>query len=243
MKRTPSVLQKTMAAAVASLALWAPSAQAGLVTFEDVDTAFYGVGDTFTSGNMAFTSVDTEGVAPLGSLSGALFDSTDSGSCTFDCPVNNGGKYYAGLADGALLAQASTNGARFMLKGFDASFIGLFPGSTYPSTPGYLRVMGFIGNSYATETYALDPIGPNGFELARFNTSAGFGALAFDSLAFFAFGCANDSAASCSAVGTYTGQFGLDNLETADVPEPASMMTMLLGLAGMGAALRRRRSK
>lgn len=238
-----SLLQQSAAAIIAAAALYAPAAQAGLVTFEDQDPNIFFVGDSFTTGGMRFMSADTAGVADVGtSLSGAIFDSSDIGTCGFDCPVTMTGKYYAGLSDGVLWGESARLGGTFRLSGFDASFIGLGQNASYPTIPGYLRVMGWSGGqNVANQLFAFDPKGSSGFEMARFDTN--FANLNLDTIAFFAYGCTTSSASSCKAVGNYNGQFALDNVELTHIPEPATMMTMLLGLAGMGAAARRRRSK
>ena len=234
-----SLLKQSTAALIAVAALYAPAAQAGLVTFEDQDPNIFFVGDKFTTGGMLFTSADTQGVADIGSsLSGAIFDGSDAGTCGFDCPVTTSGKYYAGLSDGVLYGESTRLGGKFRLSGFDASFIGLGLGATYPTIPGYLRVMGWSGAQVFQQTFALDPKGSNGFELARFNTN--FANIDLDYMAVFAYGCTGSSTSTCKAYGNYNGQFALDNVELTHIPEPATMLTMLLGLAGMGAAARRR---
>lgn len=237
---TSPCFKRILAGALLGAALYGPAARADIINFENLAPTALAVGDSFVSGKLKFTTYDLEGIGNSDTLAGGIFDSTDPSSCSYDCPANNGGNYFASLPDSWLQVSSASPGGRFQLKGFDASFLGMFPDThAYPDIPGVLMVVGYIGNSYAYRQYALDPYGPNGFELLRFNTDATFANYKFDSMEFYTYGCTSNDLGSCTLGGNNLSNFALDNLDVAYVPEPATMLTMLLGLGGMGLARRR----
>ncbi|SFV14614.1 NF038120 family PEP-CTERM protein [Pseudoduganella namucuonensis] len=237
MNRTPSTLKKTVAAALASVALWAPTAHATIIDFEDADPGFLGNGDTVQSRGFSFTSFSNDSAADLGALSGAIFDGTDTGFCTtpLACPVNNASRYFAGLDDGSAIMKSATS-SHFKLSGFDASFIG--GGGAYPAMAGLLQVYGITAqNTVHLLEYALGGPGAGGFLMNHRNTGAAFSALELTEVYFYGYMC--DASQNCHDTNTLKAQFALDNVDVTDVPEPATAALMLLGLAGLAATRRR----
>jgi hypothetical protein len=175
-------------------------------------------------------------------LVGSFIDGTDPTSCSVaNCPVNNPGTYYAALDDSYVDLMSSTAGGQFKIKSFDASFIGGAAGNAYPAISGLVRIQGFLADGgFAVETYQLAGPAANGFNFAHYNTSAAFGNLQFVEAIMFGYACNN--AGSCSAFSTDRGQFGVDNINLTAVPEPASFLLFGIGMAGMGAIVRRRRN-
>lgn len=234
-----SAKQLAGAAILALSAACAPSAIADVINFNNLDSQFVGHGDALELGNFVLTGASNVAGASYGDLVGAIFDGTDPAACGMACPTNNASNYYASLNDGIVYLDPLRAGGSVSLQGFDASFIGYAQGVSYPAVSGLLRVQGFYADgSSLYETYQLGgPIGGN-FQFQHYATSAGFASQQFASLAFFGFTC--NTAGSCNAFSTNKGQFALDNI-VASVPEPSTYAMMLLGLAGIGFAARRRR--
>ncbi|PHV17177.1 PEP-CTERM sorting domain-containing protein [Janthinobacterium sp. BJB303] len=233
-----SAKQWTGAAILALSAAWAPAAVADVINFDNLDSQFVGHGGSLEFYNFLLTGASNVPGASYGDLVGAVFDGTDPAACGMACPTNNTSNYYASLNDGVVYLNPAHYGGSVSLKGFDASFIGYAQGVSYPAVAGLLRVQGFYADgSSLYETYQLGgPVGGN-FQFQHYNTSANFGSQQFASLAFFGFTC--NTAGSCSAFSSNKGQFALDNI-VATVPEPSTYAMMLLGLAGIGFAARRR---
>ena len=233
-----SAKQWTGAAILALSAAWAPAAIADVINFDNLDSQFVGHGDSLEFQHFVLTGASNAAGASYGDLVGAVFDGTDPAACGMACPTNNKSNYYASLNDGIIYLDPLKAGGSVSLQGFDASFIGYAQGVSYPAVAGLLRVQGFYANgSSIFETYQLGgPIGGN-FQFQHFNTSSAFGSQQFASLAFFGFTC--NTAGSCNAFSTNKGQFALDNI-VASVPEPSTYAMLLLGLAGVGFAARRR---
>lgn len=229
-------------AGVAVLALSAgvaPAAMADVINFDNFDSQYVGHGDWLETPNFVLSGGSYDPSAQPGELVGAIYDGTDPDACGMACPTNNTSNYYAALNDGIVYLDPLRPGQNFSLQGFDASFIGYSQGVSYPAVSGLLRVQGWYANGASVyEDYYLS--GPTGgsFKFQHFDTSAAFGSQQFASLAFFGFTC--NAGGSCSAFSTNKGQFALDNI-VASVPEPSTYAMMLLGLAGVGFAARRRK--
>lgn len=254
------VLKKLLCASVlGALGLMASAAQAATVTFDGVqnvvtpqlaagDTA-YNTGDAFTANDFTFRTNNGPGVdaADFG-LVGAIFNTANPTNCTIiECPSGGTGLYYAGMNDGALnIANTfiTPNVAGFRLAGLRYSFVAPVGGLANGSY-GQLVLTGTT-QAGVTLTSNLDFAGQDG--TGRFSfTSAGagdaFGGTILTSLSINA--CLFDGSGACSIDRSVTmnqAQFALDDLNLTEVPEPASVGLMLLGLAGLGSVSRRRRN-
>jgi hypothetical protein len=231
-------VQKLLCAAVLSTVALAP-AHAALIDFEG---NFGGVGhnEFIVEDGYQVLFYSTSSLAGPGDLVGAFIDGTDAESCIGgSCPVNNPGTYYGVLDDG-VIDIVRIDGGAFRVGSFDAGFIGgTAPGTTYPTTPGLVRIQGWYANGASvSETYSLQGQVNNAFYFNHFNTTATFAAQQFVEIAIFGFAC--NTAGSCTAFNTDRGQFGIDNI--ALVPEPGSALLVGLGLAGLMGASRRRKA-
>lgn len=240
---TSSLSFKHLAAAamVASCASFAQTAMAEVIDFNKTDNQFMGHDDYFLSdgGNFWLSAYSNVVGAQPGDLVGGVFDGSDPQGCGIACPTNNATNYYGVLNDGILQIDAAKVGGTVSILGFDASFLGHAQGVSYPAVAGLLRVQGFYANGTSLyETYQLaGPVGGN-FQFQHYDTSSAFGAQQFSSVAFYGFSC--NTAGSCGAFSSNKGQFALDNVVAA-VPEPSTYAMLLLGLAGIGFAARRRK--
>ncbi|WP_167761413.1 NF038120 family PEP-CTERM protein [Duganella callida] len=229
-------------AALAALAL-APAAQADTIDFEHLsNVGWLNGGDGFSAGGYAFQAeyVPIDDQDTGNGLVGALLDGGYAGLCTdggLTCPTNASGHYYGGLNDGQLNMTAASGHGPVKLAAFDASFIG-GQQLVYPDVAGVLQLRGIRANGTSfEEAYTLGaPV--NGF--AHYETSAAFRAEDFVQISFFAYSC--DFEQNCVAFGSSAGQFGLDNLQIAAVPEPSTYLMLSLGLGLITLAGVRRRA-
>ena len=238
-RRRRGIIHRLLGAALcAAAATVLPQAQAGLITFEDIDPQLFGHGDTFEQAGMLISPISAADLAQPGDLVGAVVDGTDPGVCAgLDCPLDNSSHYYAALNDGAFFINSADGAASVHLQSFDASFIGAIGGAAYPGVAGLLQVQGFYaGGGSRYELYSLAGPGADGFFFQHFTTTAAFGAEAFETVAIFAYSC--EIGAACTAFSDNRAQFAIDNI--AAVPEPATWLLTLAGLAGIGALGRRR---
>lgn len=189
---------------------------------------------------MFFDPFSNSAIAEPGvSLVGILADGSDLTTClNAQCPANNSTQYLAMLADAAVVF-GSTDGFRFSVKSFDASWIG--NGEALQSTPGFVRLQGMRNGLSTTATFALTGLNAsNQLNFSAINTGA-FGNIEFDYVYAFGFACPPPGGGTtCSAFSTDRAQFGIDNITIEHVPEPASLA--LLSVAGLAAfrASRRR---
>ena len=228
-------------AVLTSCASFAPTAMAEVIDFNKTDNQFMGHEDFFLSdgGNFWLSAYSNVVGAQPGDLVGGVFDGSDPQGCGIARPNNNATNYYGVLNDGILQIDPVKAGGTVSIRGFDASFLGYAQGASYPAVSGLLRIQGFYAdNTSMYETYQLaGPVGGS-FQFQHYDTTSNFAAQQFSSVAFFGFSC--NTAGSCSAFSTNKGQFALDNVVAA-VPEPSTYAMLLLGLAGLGFAARRRK--
>jgi hypothetical protein len=234
-------VKKLFGATLGALAIAAP-AQAAVITFDD---AFGMVGGTeywqeagFDIGFFANVPGGGEG-----NLVGSFIDGTDRTACVeMACPVGHDSTYYASLNDSYIDITASTTGQRFKIKSFDASFIGANPAlGTYPAIAGLLRVQGIRANGTSLiQDFLLNGPSPAGFTFGRYNSPTAFANTEFVEALVFGFVC--DTGGSCRAFSTNQGQFGIDNLELVQVPEPGTTLIIGAGLLGLIASARRRKT-
>ncbi len=241
----PAVMKKLLCASlIAATGLAAGSAQAGVIDFEGYfGPATHSDFISQSGYNIGFFS-NVVGAIAGEDFVGSFLDGADVQSCTgAACPVNNPSTYYGALNDSYMQIMASTQRARFSINSFDASFIGGSPVlSSYPAVSGLLRIQGFRADgTSAIETYQLAGPSAAGFNFGSFNTSDAFSSQRFTAAVFFGFTC--NTAGNCSAFSSNRGQFGIDNINLTEVPEPASFALFGLGMAGVALVRRRKSSK
>ena len=238
--RPSGTFKKLAAAALGAASLAAVPAQAGVIGFEGYYGPVEGTQVYSESGfNFGFYANVAGGGA--GSFVGEFIDGADPTYCVnMACPVNNPSMYYGALNDSYIDITSETAGRSFQVKSLDASFIGASTVlGSYPTYPGFLRLQGIRADgTYALQDFLFGRPPAAGFQFGHYNTTASFAAEKFVELLMFGFTC--DTGGNCSAFQTMQGQFGIDNLELVEVPEPASALMVGLGLLGLAGARRRK---
>ncbi len=253
----PAVLKKLLCASVvAAVGAFAP-AQATVLTFENVqnvvtdslgagDTA-YNTGDQFMDQHflMQVQASPTAADDDIG-LNGARIQSNNPFACTITaCPTGGTGNYYAGLNDGALMLTSTLANNWFKLNRLSFAFIGPVMGLPDASF-GRLVLSGTTrsGATISTESDFPGQDNAGNFSFSDFSVDSAFSSTVLTSLTINA--CLFDGSGECLAVRDFTqnqAQFGVDNITLSEVPEPATIGLMLMGVAGLGATRRRKGSK
>lgn len=239
---TKTGLSKLALAVAGSLALLASApAAASIIDFENEMPWIYNGGETISQAGYLLTVVDNHGDG-MGQA-GGVANGNDPTTCPLNgCPTGNNSLYYLGVNDGGLSITRSWIENTFMLRGFDFSFLAPV-GDLDPGVYGQLQVsattMGGATLSTSLDFPAVDgsgrpPFGSAMLDSAFMNTT--LTSLSFRACLFDGNACVNPGEDSLLI---NQAQFGIDNIDLSEVPEPGSIA--LIGL-GMGAlALRRRK--
>lgn len=235
-----SNLNKFLSGAIIGLAaLGSVSAQAANIGFEGVAPDLFSGGASFSENGYTMTVLD--GAGNIGGLSGASINGSDSFACSIiACPTGNGSTYFAGLNDGGLnFTRADAIG--FKVSSLDFSFVAPTAGLIDFSV-GKLVLTGKDMNGAVVETSMDFSSQVNGqFNFASWNINSAFANTTLKELSVNA--CLFTNSGSCVSSAMNQAQFALDNVAIAAVPEPSTYMMMGLGLAGLAAFARRRRTQ
>ncbi len=154
-------------------------------------------------------------------------------------PAGNASQYYFNSNDGDLVI-TRTDGGAFSLDGFSAAFVPLLPAPSPAQTIVIVAfALGADGSQFGTY-FGLGTSAGTGYPFLSFADAADFGQFK-NVVAVDFFGCVLTSSSVCDIASRNNAQFALDNVVvTTPVPEPSTYVLMALGLAGL-VALRKRR--
>lgn len=236
-----STLALAMAGAIALLGS-APAA-ASVIDFETQMPWIYNGGETLEEAGYRLTIVDHHGDGT--GLAAGVANGSDPTTCALGgCPSGNNSVFYVGVNDGGLLINRNWTLPTFQLRGFDFSFMAPLGGLAAGSY-GQLQLTGTLAGGGTIST-ALDfpsMVDAQGNPMfGQASLASAFMNATLTGLSIRA--CINDGNSCINPDDNSSfinqAQFGIDNIDLAEVPEPGSMA--LIGL-GMGAlALRRRKS-
>jgi len=141
------------------------------------------------------------------------------------------------LLNDSVLVVGRNDGSPFKMLGLSASFIAA-SGDVVPPTAGALQAQGVklgVGFVDADPIFLPGPVGGQ-YSFSDYTFNSSFASTDFDYVFLFGYSC--NAGGNCSAFSTNKAQFAIDNISV--VPEPAQWLLMGLGLAALGAVVRRR---
>lgn len=198
---------------------------------------FVGDGDEFYESGHYLYAFSNDAASQPGDLVGAIIDGTEAADTCLGlvCPTDNSTSFYALLNDSVLIV-GRNDGSPLKMLGLSASFIAA-SGDVVPPTAGALRALGITpgGASLTSTVFLPGPVGGQ-YSFSDYSFSDAFTSTEFAYVYLFGFAC--DAGGGCSAFSTNKAQFAIDNISV--VPEPAQWLLMGLGLAALGAVVRRR---
>ena len=237
MKCTNAVKAAFATGLIGAASLMAMSAQAA-VTFDTVSPATFVGGDTFTENGFLMTVQDS----PAGpGAAGAIINPADPFSCfTIACPVGNKTQYFAGINDGGIVF-SRPDAFGFRLNSLDFAFISPV-GQLIQGAVGKLNISGISQSTGGTYSASIDfPQQINGqYAFSNFALSSRFSDVVFSKLSISA--CVYDVDGGCYRPIENLAQFAIDNVNVSAVPEPSTWAMLAIGLVGLAATARRRRS-
>ncbi len=236
-----AVVSSLVAGACALLGV-AP-ALATTINFETLMPAAYDSGVVLNENGYDMLLIEGPVAAYYGGVgaTGTVLDGSDPFFCSVaGCPVGNTSKFLGILNDGAVnFTRNSEYG--FRLDRFDFGFIAplAVPAGDY----GQLQLSGTTldGTIYTTEYAFPGQNAAGNFTFGSVVLDPAFRALVFTSLTINA--CLfNDNDACVNSFDDPAGnqaQFAIDNIQFADVPEPASFLLAGMGMVALGWSRRR----
>jgi len=239
----------TQAALGAIALLFVGVANADVINFESVDTTFapfaplLADGDAVIQGNYF---VNTQDLNQGGGLIGQLSLGSDPTTCLNGvCPGGNTSNFLSVYNDGIVHIGLFGVGVKILFGGLDAAYIAT-PGNPPGSTDFLVIEADRADGSFAAFYYPL--LGSGAFQTITASTPGNFlsgtGTLTSGTvtdLFIYSYFC-NGSTGTCNAFSNNRGQFALDNIVVAAVPEPSELLLALTGLAVVSACSRRRRT-
>jgi hypothetical protein len=155
-----------------------------------------------------------------------------------NAPVNADGQFLFMLnGDGILMRREG--GSRFFLDAFDASFVAPLGGLGAGIVPGELHIAGLTtAGAHVADAFVFTGSDGNGDFLFSSFGAGTLAGLALREVGFTACIYQGDGSCSFDALDVPP-QFALDNVN-ARVPEPASVLLVILALGAAGAAIGRR---